>query len=222
MAVVLEPVPTAKAHTVYRLKDGTVVPGATTVLSVLAKPALVPWANKLGLEGVDVRKYVDALAAIGTLAHGLIEEDLGAPTVDRSAYSPQQIDRAENCLLKWYEWRKSHRIEAVTVEKVLVSERHRYGGTIDAVGAVDDTITILDFKTGKAIYDDHLHQVAAYWRLAEENGLKIDAVRILQVGRSEDEGFSEKVVPVSKLRPHWKIFKACLDIWYAKRKLKEE
>ena len=52
----------ARQHTVYKLASGARVPGVTTVLSVLNKPALVPWANKLGLEGIDVRKYVDALA----------------------------------------------------------------------------------------------------------------------------------------------------------------
>ena len=38
----------SRAHITYKLADGTAVPGVTTVLSVLNKPALVKWANNLG------------------------------------------------------------------------------------------------------------------------------------------------------------------------------
>ena len=37
----------AKVHTVYRLKDGTKVPGVTTILNAtINKPALIKWANQ--------------------------------------------------------------------------------------------------------------------------------------------------------------------------------
>ena len=38
----------SKAHTVYKLADGTRVPGATTITGLLNKPHLVRWANKIG------------------------------------------------------------------------------------------------------------------------------------------------------------------------------
>ncbi|GAI86127.1 unnamed protein product, partial [marine sediment metagenome] len=38
-------------------------------IGVLNKPALVPWANNLGLQGINVKDYVDDKADIGTLAH---------------------------------------------------------------------------------------------------------------------------------------------------------
>ena len=41
-----------RAHQRYKIEDGTIVPGVTTVVGILNKPALVPWANKLGLEGI--------------------------------------------------------------------------------------------------------------------------------------------------------------------------
>ena len=59
----------SKAHIRYKLKDGTVVPGATTITGLLNKPFLITWANRLGLEGIDSTKYRDAAADIGTLAH---------------------------------------------------------------------------------------------------------------------------------------------------------
>ena len=42
----------ANAHTQYKLVDGTKVPSVTTVLGILNKPALVKWANNLGLQGI--------------------------------------------------------------------------------------------------------------------------------------------------------------------------
>ena len=37
----------SKTHQRYYDKAGTMLPGVTTILGVLNKPALVPWANKL-------------------------------------------------------------------------------------------------------------------------------------------------------------------------------
>ena len=62
----------AKAHQRYYTSDRKPCVGVTTVLNVMAKPALVPWANKLGLAGIDSSKYVDSLARIGSLIHYLI------------------------------------------------------------------------------------------------------------------------------------------------------
>jgi hypothetical protein len=43
----------SKAHTIYKTAEGVRVPGATTITGLLNKPYLVPWANKLGLEGIE-------------------------------------------------------------------------------------------------------------------------------------------------------------------------
>ena len=55
-----------RVHTVYKTKDGKRVPGVTTILGVINKPALVRWANNLGLQGIDSTNYVDATARCGT------------------------------------------------------------------------------------------------------------------------------------------------------------
>ena len=95
------PAKRSKVHTVYRLADGTKVPGVTTVLGVINKPQLVKWANNLGLQGIDSSSYVDATARIGTLAHEMIQEYLGGPDWDRSAFTREEIDTAENAVLSF-------------------------------------------------------------------------------------------------------------------------
>jgi len=218
----IEQISAGRAHIRYRLRDGTLVPGVTTVLGVLAKPGLVQWANSLGLAGIDTRGYVDELARIGTLAHQMIENDLGTEPPDLAGYSPEEIDRAENCLIKWYDWRKRHEVIPAWIERPLVSERLRYGGTIDCLARIDGRLEVLDIKTARRIYDEHLIQVAAYHRLASEHGQRAEAVRIVQVGRTEDEGFSEHVVPAQRLAPYWRIFACALAIHRLQKDIREE
>ena len=102
-----------KAHTIYKNKDGKRVPGTTTITGMLNKPALVRWANKMGLNGIDTSKFVDDKAAIGTLAHEMITNGLVNKPVDTGDYSKNQIEAAENSVLSFYNWEKEHKIEAM-------------------------------------------------------------------------------------------------------------
>ena len=94
----------SRAHIRYELPDGTKVPGVTTVLGVLNKPALIIWANRLGLQGIDSSKYRDEMADIGTLAHQMIVDYFKGEKTNTDEYSKSQIDAAENCLLSFWEW----------------------------------------------------------------------------------------------------------------------
>lgn len=203
----------SKAHIRYKLADGAIVPGVTTVLGLLAKPALVPWANKLGLQGVDVKKYVDDKADIGTLGHAMVTDTLIGKKTDLSDYSKNQIDRAENCALSFWEWTKDHKIEEVFfVERPLVSEKNRFGGTLDIYAQVNGRREIIDLKTGSGIYPEHVYQVAALKALLEENGYQVDGTRIVNIPRAETEAFQEKSVSPMENEQGWKIFWHLLQV----------
>jgi len=207
-----------KAHTTYRLLDGTIVPGVTTILSILAKPALYRWNNEMGLKGIETAKYVDEKAEIGTLAHQMIADYLRGVPTDTDEYSKFQIDQAENSLLSFFEWEKSHHIEPVFIEEPMISERHKFGGTLDCVGTIDSELWLIDFKTSGGIYPEMLVQVAAYVHLAYEHELDIQKVRILRIGRTADEGFEDR--PVNNLGKRWEIFQHCLAIYNLQREVK--
>lgn len=207
----------AKAHVRYKTSEGKIVPGATTITGLLNKPFLITWANRLGLEGIDSSKYTDEAATIGTLAHALIQADLQDDTVDRDLYSKQQMDLAENAVLSFFEWKKQHKIEVIFCEKQLVSDTMLYGGTVDCYCILDGKPTLLDFKTGKAIYEEYFVQLAAYAELLRENGCQVDEIRILRVGRDETEGFEER--SVKDTRQWFRIFQNLLDIYYTKKEL---
>jgi len=201
----------SKVHTQYKLADGTKIPGTTTVLSVLAKPALVHWAWDLGVKQIDYRKYVDKLATVGTIAHYLVECHCKGEKPALDAYSKEEISLAENAFISFLEWEKDKEIKYLHNEIVLVSEAYRYGGTIDCVAEINGVPTLLDFKTGKAIYPEMLVQLAAYRHLLKENGYSVDEVRILRIGRDESEGFEER--KETDLWTHWEMFKCLRQVY---------
>jgi len=207
-----------KAHTVYKTTDGQRVPGATTITNLLNKPYLIKWANNLGLEGIDSDKYRDAAAEIGTLAHAMIQCHLTGEELDESNYSPVDIDHASNAVIKYFDWEEQHEVKPIFCEMPLVSDTDRYGGTVDCYCELDGVPTLLDFKTGKAIYDEYFVQLAAYKELLVQHGYPVDQCRILRVGRDEIEGFEER--SVVDTRKYFRIFKDLLDVYYLKKELK--
>jgi len=208
----------SKAHVIYKNSDGTRLPGVTTVLGILNKPALVKWANNLGLQGIDSNKYRDEMADIGTLAHRMILDHFSQQKTDTSEYSPDQVELAENCLLSFYEWEKGHKLEVILAEAPLVSDELGYGGTVDCYCNLDGVPTLLDFKTGKAIYSEAIHQLAAYADLLGANNHSVAEARVLRIGRDDNEGFEEKLV--KNLDKHFEIFEHCLAIYNLQKEVK--
>ena len=200
-----------QAHIRYKNSAGLIVPGVTTILGILNKPALIIWANRLGLQGIDSTKYRDEAADIGTLAHHLVISHLQKAEPDTSDYSAIQIDQANNAFQNYLAWERGHIVKPLMVETPFVSEEKGFGGTIDFYGLVDDITTIIDFKTGSGFYPEHLYQVAAYGVLLKEAGHSIGQAILLRIGRTADEGFEEKAVYNLDRETH--IFLHCLAIY---------
>jgi len=206
----------AKSHQEYFTSDGRPAVGVTTALKVLDKPALMYWAWNLGKQGIDLRKHVDILAEIGTIAHGMILADLANEKFDADEYSPKQVDLAENSFLSYLNWRKKHTLEPVRVEEAIVSDKHAFGGTPDYYGLVDGALDVIDFKTGKRIYDDHFLQASAYKGALIENGFPVEGATILNIPRANTEEFDEK--RRTELEDEYQIFLHALAIYRLKRK----
>lgn len=161
----------------------------------------------MGLEGVDTTKYVDDKAQIGTLAHRMVADWLrGIRQFDYSKeYAKDQIDEAMRSFEKFFNWATDNNVEPIMIEEKLVSELYRYGGQIDLYAKVNGALELCDLKSGPAIYDEMIVQVAAYYQLLIENGYLVDKVRILCMPRSESEAFTTpeitSICPVA-----WGIF----------------
>jgi hypothetical protein len=208
----------------YRLANGEVVPGTTTIVGELGwnKNVLVNWANRLGLQGHEARGYVDDKASIGSLAHAFVLAEFKGEQPDTKDYTANQIELAKNCLASYQEWKGKRKIEPIVVEKMLVSEEHGYGGTPDFFGGIDGVLTLVDYKTGSGIYSEHIIQVAAYHNLLTENKYAIADARILSIPRSSDESFSEKIIKEEEIRAGLGIFLHLLAIWNLKGVIKKD
>ena len=159
-----------KAHQRYKTKTGIIVPGVTTILNLLNKPALVYWAWNLGMQGEDYRKITTKAADIGTIAHYLVECHLKNKTPDLQDYSPRTVEQAQCAYQNFEHWWAGQQYKVVGVEIQLVSDEHLYGGTIDCIAQrPDGKYDLLDVKTSKGVYDEMKYQLAAYWHMWEEN-----------------------------------------------------
>jgi len=203
-----------RIHTVKKTTEGHPVPSVTTVLGILAKPALIHWAWKLGIEGQDYRKVRDHAADVGTLAHYMIQCDIKGEKPDTSQYSAENLSKAETSYLAWLHWAEQHQLRAVAAEERLVSEHWGYGGTIDYVASDPaGKLWLIDYKTGSGIYPEMRYQIAAYVKLWEEvKASEINEKVIVRLDRDTGE-FEQH--SLGDLDLAWSIFLGCLNLYRA-------
>lgn len=163
----------------YSLISGEKVPGTTTVIGRFKDSGpLMFWAFEQGKSGAD--KLYDAAekaANIGTCAHAMVEMHInGLPDVDIDAIArrdfpgqPDSQEKAKSSYLSYRSWARNFKVNITETELYLVSERHKYGGTLDAIGDIDGALVLLDWKTSNGVYVDYLIQLAAYENLWNEN-----------------------------------------------------
>ena len=159
----------------YHLKDGTRIPGVTTIIGRFKDSGgLLYWACEQGkaIERGEIFKLYDKrdeAADAGTLAHALVEAHINGdvpPAIPNNGIGITAQQGFENYL----SWQKNNRIQVVKQEMELVSETYRYGGCPDAMGVdADGRLCILDWKTSNAVFLDYIIQIAAYRNLWEEN-----------------------------------------------------
>ena len=154
----------------YFLPDGTKVPGTTTIIGRFKESGgLIHWAWALGKEGKDYKEEQRSAANIGTMVHDRVESfvkgleyEYPLGTTDEAR---TKVERGFNAYKTWQEHSK---IEIVATEVQLVSLEYRFGGTLDAIGKIDEKMVLLDWKASNSVYSDYLIQLAAYGHLLHE------------------------------------------------------
>ena len=165
--------------------DGVWVPGVTTVLGVLDKPAIPKWAaQKVAeyvaaepdavetLRGLGERGMVQALKEIpwkqrddagdrGSTLHDMLEHLLLDEEVDVPDEHVTVVEHALEFLDDW-------QIDPILTEAAVASREHRWAGKLDLIARYrrPDTgrtgVAIFDWKSGKALYPEYAWQLAAY------------------------------------------------------------
>lgn len=156
--------------TEYRTADGTRVSGVTTILGRFKESGgLLQWAFQQGKAGAaHLYEQRDEAATAGHLVHAMVEASiLGLPAPEIPDEFRQRCDSAYGA---WSEWFHGSRFEIVATEVPLISELHRFGGTIDAIARDrHGRLCLLDWKTSNGVYTDYALQLAAYALLWNEH-----------------------------------------------------
>jgi hypothetical protein len=197
--VKVAPAGTGRPKSGYKNKDGKRVPGCTTIVGRFKDSGgLIQWAYKCGLDGLDINKVRDDAADAGSLAHDMIDAHL------HKGIAPSAIGlvgtNAEHAFLGYLEWAEQTNLKVEASEISLVSERHQFGGTFDAVVSAGKLV-LLDYKTSSGIYTDMLIQVAGGYSLlwAEHYPDKpLQGMDLLRISKPQDEHS-----PVSFHHHHW-------------------
>lgn len=203
--------------------NGQQVAGTTTALRELNKPALLWWAWKEGKEGRSLNQKRDAAANIGTIAHEILCGRDKGYQIDNSNIAPDAWKAALDCVASYDSWAKGMDIKTLGAEVQLVSETYLYGGTLDKIAEVNGVPTLIDYKTGKSIYEEYFYQLAAYSQLAIENGYGIQKAIIVNIPKSSEDNFKVESMPVKSLFEHGylDVFLGALKIYYAKKQIKD-
>jgi len=182
----------------YFTKDGTKVPSVTTILGRFKDAGgLIHWSWKLGMEGKDYKAVRDQAADAGTLAHELIDAHITGQTITLDG-DGEIIRQAQNAFNSYKNWELTTGVKIEWTERQLVSEEHKFGGTPDAFGIVDNKPVLLDWKSSNAIYSDYLLQLAAYAELIREvHGVEVQGYYLCRFSK-ENGDFSVHHYPELK------------------------
>lgn len=204
-----------KEHQKYFLKDGTQVPGASTIANIGAdKEGIIYWAWDCGRKGINYRDKKQQAADIGTIAHFMIECEIQGFKPDLGDFSQNDIDAARVPYESAMDWWNAQGLIPIAAELQLVSEHYGYGGTLDMpCRNRHSELVLLDWKTSKKIYPEQISQVSGYENLLEEHfHERVSQRAIVRVGK--DGSF--EVRWLGALGGYFNVFKAQLALYNAK------
>lgn len=195
------------------------------------KNILMAWARKVAMAGQDPNIVKNVAASIGTLTHDMIEAHIYGTQLSQKKLSSYDFDSlALACRGKdqYKLWEKSMGVEYLesefSIQGIDTNLYYKFGGTADAIATINGKTTLIDFKTSKGVYNDHIIQVAAYKHGIElVSDYKIDEVVLVHINKDCTIGDDEIVTPhpvsSDNIELGWEIFKTLCFLNNAKKEL---
>ena len=179
----------------------------------MSRPAYVTTLQtRIGKEKAHQRAVAQA-ADIGTQVHALIEWNLHRSLGQAVGPSPRVVDDAQWAFLAFEDWAASVSLKPLLIEQQVFSRTHRFAGTMDLLAEVNGVPTLVDVKTGKAVYREAHLQNVAYQVALDEMGHGAPAAGcIVRLPKVQTDPAFEVVAspPRDALFPS---FLAVLDVW---------
>lgn len=208
-----------KKHVHELLVDGDYKPliGVTTILSIIAKPALIQWAanqsvafleaamKKLAeeteptkLAGAIAVNWANFLEAAKT-AHRKKKEaagDVGSRVHEaievwiKTGEIIELDEQGQKMFDNFKEWVEKNNVKILKSELHVHSKSMWIGGILDLVIEMDGSRLIADIKTSSGIYNEHFFQMAAYDMCLEEMGEpKADGYLVINLKKTGEVDF---------------------------------
>jgi len=194
-------------------------------LKKLNKEDATSWAFSVGQQRKNSTLYAkrDRAAEVGTIAHAILQYRERGLEIDNSDINDNVWKLALKCVASHDQWFQGTQMKTVLIEKAFVSEEHHYGGTMDKLAEINGELTLIDYKTGKDIYDTNFIQLAAYTRLAIEQGFDVKHSIAVNMPKTKGNSFAIKSVPAESLfeAGYFKWFLSSVDAYYAEKQTKQ-
>lgn len=114
---------------------------------MLNKPALIKWANKMGLKGVDVSVYRDSARSKGSSRHKAIEDFANGVLCEDEEMNQKMI---------------SFFSDKQIIDTEVSFETEYFTGRYDVRLSWNDYVFICDYKSSHRVYFETKLQLAAY------------------------------------------------------------
>jgi len=221
--------------------DGKQLTGCTTILGVVAKPALIQWAANMAVDYIRANgnwkltdEELNKVFEEARKAHTRRKKEAGD-------YGTKTHEEIENLVLNaiksnngivtgtsdnksiqnFINWATENKVKFLESEKNIYSERLWLGGIVDLVVEIDGQVWIGDVKTsGSGIYVENFWQCAGYDLMLQEMNLypKVTGYLILNLKESGDVLEKRSISNEDNIR----AFLACLDIYRIQEKIKNQ
>lgn len=170
------------------------------------------------------RAWVQANARasdIGKAAHEIIhwhtKRMLGQ--IDPREPEPSGPDAAMRAVVAWMDWCRDVDFQPQLAERLVYCPACAYAGTCDAVAKVEGKLLVIDYKTGKAVYEEAHLQVAAYGHALRREGVAVEGALILRLRKTAADPDFE---PVPALEVPHSCFRYIAGAWRTMRWLRHE
>lgn len=221
--------------------DGQVIPGVTSVLGILGKPALMYWAancaadyfkenitpgvalDELQIDSIwnrakkaHTQKKTDA-GTLGSFVHRWVEDYINGKAPEMPV-NPEMRGSVQRFL----DWEKAHKVKFLLSEQPIYSPSRGFAGTTDFVCMIDGKMWLGDLKTSSGIYSEYFSQTSAYLnaRIEEYPSEDFAGAVVVRVGKTDGE-IEVAQKSYVELFPYYELFLSCLDAYKAMKKIEE-
>jgi len=208
--------------------SGKRVPSVTTVMAMKAKPMLVPWAAKMAAEYADTNwdnlASLDSETRIKLIKSAHFNKakdaaDLGdsihiyAEAYMKDEPLPSFPKEAEASIGHLMDWIDDYHPILIAAEVTKWSELG-YAGTFDLLAEIDGEVWLLDWKTGKGVYDEVGLQLSALHfadKVLAEEEITLPTATRFGVVHIRPEG--AELIEFTDMAGYFEMFKACLTLY---------